>query len=105
MIYKINNELSADIVDHEIAVLQRMPDLKPEELNDVDPTKLTPRETHELIIHNTRNVKIHADWLDLIRRVAPEDFDDKIRTLRDLHQKRLNENVAIITALQSGTLN
>jgi hypothetical protein len=103
-VYKINNEISADIVNREIEILRRMPDLTFEDMS-VNPEKLTPREVQELIRHNTKNVQVHQEWLTLISRILPEEVDDKIRLLRDLHQRRLDENITIITALQSGTLN
>ena len=105
-LYRIENELSAEIVDREIAVLQGMSELTTKDLN-VDPTKFTHSEIQEIIRVNTKNIVLHQEWLDLIRRVVPEDIDSKLLLLRSLHQHRLFENLTIIAGLQlqPGTLN
>jgi hypothetical protein len=104
MIYKIDDELSAAIVDEQIAVLQAMPDLTPEQLR-LDPKNFTQPQIRELVRVNTKNSRVYQQWLDLIKIIVPEDVDDKIRLLRDLDQRRFNECLAIITALQSATVN
>jgi hypothetical protein len=104
MIYKIDDELSAAIVDEQIAVLQAMPNLTPEQLR-LDPNNFTQPQIRELVRVNTKNSRVYQQWLDLIKIIVPEDVDDKIRLLRDLNQRRFNECLAIITALQSDTVN
>lgn len=104
MTYQIADELSTDIVDHEISILQGMPDLTPEETR-LDPVKFTKSEIRELIRVNTKNTLFYQKWLDLISRVVPEDVDHKIILLRSLHQRRLDECIAIVAALQSDPAN
>jgi hypothetical protein len=105
MIYTIDDELSAAIVDEQIAVLLAMPDLTPEQLRIDLNNSLTQPQIRELIRINTKNSLVYQQWLSLIRMIVPEDVDDKIRLLRDLNQRRFNECLAIITALQSGSVN
>lgn len=101
-VYTIESELSADIVEREITVLRGMPKLTAQDLK-VGPANFTPPEIQEVVRRNSKNILLHQQWLDLLRRVVPSDVDDKIRLLRDLHLQKLAENLIIIETLQSAS--
>ncbi len=103
MIIKYRDELPAAAIDNEISVLQQMRPLTSEDMQ-LDP-KFTKSQIQEALRINTQDAVHHQKWLALIRRIVPEDFDDKILLLRSLHQRRLDECLTIIAVLQSDTVN